>query len=79
MKNNRGKGLAGLLIALCAVALFGFFGYDSADDIKLGLDLDGGVSITYQAVGETPTAEQMSDTRYKLQKRVEAYSTEAEV
>ncbi len=79
MKSNRGKGLLGLLLVIIAVGVFGFFGYDTMDDIKLGLDLAGGVSITYEAVGETPTAEQMSDTRYKLQKRVEGYSTEAEV
>lgn len=51
----------------------------SAKNINLGLDLAGGVSITYQAVGETPTSEQMKDTIYKLQKRVENYSTESEV
>ncbi|MDO4261850.1 MAG: protein translocase subunit SecD [Eubacteriales bacterium] len=52
----------------------------SAEQIRLGLDLAGGVSITYQAVGEEdPSAEDMADTIYKLQKRVEAYSTEAEV
>lgn len=45
--------------------------------IKLGLDLAGGVSITYQAENENPTAEQMKDTIYKLQQRVEGYSTEA--
>ena len=49
------------------------------DDIKLGLDLAGGVSITYQAKEENPSAEDMSDTIYKLQQRVESYSTEAEV
>ena len=49
----------------------------AASDIKLGLDLAGGVSITYQAVTENPTAEQMADTIYKLQQRVEGYSTEA--
>lgn len=45
--------------------------------IKLGLDLAGGVSITYQAENENPTDEQMKDTIYKLQQRVEGYSTEA--
>ena len=46
--------------------------------IKQGLDLAGGVSITYQVVGdEDPSDEDMSDTVYKLQKRVETYSTEA--
>ena len=80
MKKSKGKGLLGLLIALIAVGVFGYFGYSTAPDIKLGLDLAGGVSITYQAVGEeTPTSEQMSDTIYKLQQRVQNYSTEAEV
>lgn len=52
----------------------------SAANINLGLDLAGGVSITYQAVGEeTPSAEDMADTIYKLQKRVEGYSTESQV
>ncbi len=47
--------------------------------IPLGLDLSGGVSITYQIVNENPSAEDVSDTIYKLQKRVEGYSTEAAV
>lgn len=79
MKNSKTKGLLGLLVLLCAIGLFGFFGYDTMDDIKLGLDLAGGVSITYQTVEENPTAEEMSDTIYKLQQRVQNYSTEAEV
>lgn len=79
MKNSKVKGLLGLLVLLFAVGLFGFFGYDIMDDIKLGLDLAGGVSITYQAVEEDPTSEEMSDTIYKLQQRVQNYSTEAEV
>lgn len=79
MKSSKGKGLIGLLILLSAVGLFGFLGYDTMDDIKLGLDLAGGVSITYQAVEEEPGQEEMSDTIYKLQQRVQNYSTEAEV
>ena len=47
--------------------------------IPLGLDLSGGVSITYQILDENPTEEDMSDTIYKLQKRVEGYSTESSV
>ena len=38
-------------------------------NINLGLDLSGGVSITYQAVKDNPTDEEMSDTRYKLEQR----------
>jgi SecD/SecF fusion protein len=78
-----------IVILLCAVLLLAgisyvdFRGFDSqgtgsASDIKLGLDLAGGVSITYQAVGDgTPSATDMQDTINKLQKRVENYSTEA--
>ena len=50
----------------------------SMSNIKQGLDLAGGVSITYQVVGdEKPSKEDLDDTVYKLQKRVEKYSTEA--
>ena len=79
--------LAIVLIVLCA-AFFGYMDYagigadkaGSASEIKLGLDLAGGVSITYQAVGEEePSSQDMDDTVYKLQQRVENYSTEAQV
>ena len=79
MKSNKGKGLIGLIIALALVGLFGYFGYTTMDDIKLGLDLAGGVSITYQAKEENTSEEDMADTIYKLQQRVQNYSTEAEV
>ncbi|MBE5988384.1 MAG: protein translocase subunit SecD [Paenibacillaceae bacterium] len=79
MKSNKGKGLLGLIFALAMVGLTGYFGYTTMSDIKLGLDLAGGVSITYQAKEEKPSAENMKDTIYKLQQRVENYSTEAEV
>jgi len=70
-----------LLLAGCIyTAIFGV-GQDksgSAESIKLGLDLAGGVSITYQVVGdEEPSATDMSDTIFKLQQRVQNYSTEA--
>lgn len=51
----------------------------AAKNIRLGLDLSGGVSITYQTVDPNPSAEAMSDTIYKLQQRVTNYSTEASV
>ena len=71
--------LTGLLLFTAAVG-WGEEKTGAAENIKLGLDLAGGVSITYEAVGEgTPSAEDMADTIYKLQKRVEVYSTEAEV
>ena len=55
MKNSKTKGLISLLIAIAAVVVFGILGYTTMDDIKLGLDLAGGVSITYQAVEENPS------------------------
>ncbi|MGN0168311.1 MAG: protein translocase subunit SecD [Acetatifactor sp.] len=72
-----------ILLVLAGVTYIDFFGVNaegdgSASDINLGLDLAGGVSITYQVVGdEEPSATDMSDTIAKLQKRVEKYSTEA--
>lgn len=70
-----------LVITLITAAIgWGPTGTGSAKNIKLGLDLSGGVSITYQTVGDDePSAEDMSDTIYKLQQRVQNYSTEASV
>ncbi len=84
MKKNKAViVLLCILLLLAGVTYVDLFGVDgegagSASDISLGLDLAGGVSITYQVVGdETPSATDMSDTIAKLQKRVEGYSTEA--
>ncbi len=79
MKNKKGKSLLGLALLIAAIGLFGYFGYSTMGAIKLGLDLAGGVSITYQAKEANPSAEDMSDTIYKLRMRVENYSSEAEV
>ena len=66
--------------AYMVVGGVGTEGTGSAENINLGLDLAGGVSITYQVVGdEEPSSEDMADTIYKLQKRVEGYSTESQV
>lgn len=86
MKKNKA-----IIVLLVMVLLLGGLSYTAvegigtekagaASGIKLGLDLAGGVSITYQVVGdESPSKEDMADTIYKLQKRVEKYSTEAQV
>ena len=73
--------LVALLVVFGISASIGFgSGKGAAADIPLGLDLEGGVSITYQVVGdENPSASDMSDTIYKLQQRVENYSTESVV
>lgn len=72
-----------ILLVLAGVSYVDVFGINaegtaSASDIKLGLDLAGGVSITYQVVGDgEPSATDMGDTIAKLQQRVENYSNEA--
>ncbi len=74
-----------LVLALAGITYVDIAGVDadgrgSASDIKLGLDLAGGVSITYQVVGEEePSPTDMADTISKLQQRVWNYSTEAVV
>ena len=84
-KRNSVIGLILLLAVMCFLLYTAVFGIGedqdgSMENIRLGLDLAGGVSITYQAVGdETPSDEDMDDTVYKLQRRVEQYSTEAQV
>lgn len=85
---KKSRAVISLIVFVLILGLLGYtavFGVGSdhsgsASSIKLGLDLAGGVSITYQVVGdEDPSAEDMSDTIYKLQQRVENYSTEAQV
>lgn len=84
-KKNAAISLVLFLIALAGMGYVALMGIGptktgSAENIKQGLDLAGGVSITYQVVGEEePSADDMNDTIYKLQKRVEGYSTEAQV
>ena len=77
--NKKFKATLQLLGVLVLTAAFCVLGYMNANNIKLGLDLNGGVSITYQTVDENPTAEQMSDTVYKLQMKAQSYSDEAQV
>ena len=83
---KKSRGIISLILIAAVMILLGFtcifglnsWGMGAAKNINLGLDLEGGVSITYRAVGETPSQEDMDDTVYKLQRRVEEYSTEAQ-
>ena len=85
MKKSRGILVliltAIITVFFCFTAAVGIgpTGTGAARNIKTGLDLAGGVSITYQAKDSDPSSEDMKDTVYKLQKRVEQYSTEAQV
>lgn len=85
MKKSRGVLILVLTVLVTAFLIFtsavgiGPTGTGAAKHIKTGLDLAGGVSITYETSEESPSEEDMADTIYKLQKRVEQYSTEAQV
>jgi len=84
---NKKKSIIGLIVVIIAIAACAYVAIvgvgknrqGSAANIKLGLDLAGGVSITYEVTSENPSASDMADTIYKLQRRVEVYSTDAEV
>lgn len=83
----RQRAILTIVLALVAVAVcvytvavgLGKQHKGSAKNIELGLDLAGGVSITYEIDEDNPSDTDIEDTIYKLQKRVENYSTEAEV
>lgn len=89
MKKNK-KLKSGILLLLfvaliagaCYVSRFGvtIAGKEkgSASNITLGLDLQGGVSVTYEAVGD-PSDEDMDDTVYKLQLRADEMTAESDV
>ena len=77
---KKGQGVAWLVVLLACIVGFGYLAFnivtatvsDKDDyDIRLGLDLAGGVSITYQVVGDKPSTEDLNDTVTKLQKRIE--------
>ncbi len=85
--DTKKKGILQLLItvvviAACAfVVIFGFGKWHrgKAENINLGLDLAGGVSVTYEAIDEKVTEQQMNLTLEKLKQRVQTYSLESDV
>ena len=85
MKNQKGKAVLTIVLFLlltlgCVyIDIFGLAGSGKADDITLGLDLAGGVSITYEIVDENASASDIQDTVYRLKKRFDGYSTEGDV
>lgn len=50
-----------------------------AENIILGLDLAGGVSITYQIKEDNPSEQEIRDTIQRLQQRADVYSTDSNV
>ncbi len=71
-----------LLVAGAVYAVLFGLGEESAgraEDIILGLDLRGGVSVTYEIVEDDATSDAIAATQDKLQRRVDSYSTDGEV
>ena len=87
MKKVKGKAFAKLLVFLLIVAggvYMAMYGVDKervgkAKDIPLGLDLNGGLSVTYQIENENPSKDEIAATIDKLQRRVDSYKSEGEV
>lgn len=85
MKNQKAKSVLIIVLFLlitagCAyIDIYGLLGSGKAEDITLGLDLAGGVSITYEIEDGNAKAEDIADTVYRLQRRVDGYSKEGEV
>ena len=92
---KKSKGVIILVLILACLGFMGWYSYNIVNDtsvsqsntdnsaksegIKLGLDLSGGVSITYKIVDDDPTSKDIADTKAKLGERAEAYTTEASV
>ncbi len=87
MRKARIKSVFSLLIFLALlaggiyVAMFGVGKNEigKAANIPLGLDLQGGLSVTYEITNENPGQDEINITIDKLQKRVDGYSSEGEV
>lgn len=87
MKLNKAKSIALFIATLILIVAVGFVSAvgvgktntGAAKNITLGLDLKGGVSVTYHIKDENFTKEQLDDTKYKLELRVAQFSTESEV
>ena len=73
--------IAFLLILGVAIytAIFGVADRGKVEYIKLGLDLKGGLSVTYEIQEDDYSDKDLEDTKYKIEKRVEAYTNEYSV
>lgn len=68
-----------VLVGSIYVALFGVGDRGKAKYISLGLDLKGGLSVTYEIQDEDYSDADVQDTIYKLQKRIDSHTTEHNV
>ena len=86
IKMNKTKGIVFFILSLAVMAfagyviLFGVGDHGQAKYITQGLDLKGGVSITYQVSKDDRdklNSDSLEATRGKLEKRIHTFSTEA--
>ena len=73
--------IAFLLVLGVAIytAIFGVADRGKVEYIKLGLDIKGGLSVTYEIQEDDYSDKDLEDTKYKIEKRVEAYTNEYSV
>ena len=73
--------IAFLLILGVAIytAIFGVADRGKVEYIKLGLDLKGGLSVTYEIQEDDYSDKDLEDTKYRIEQRVEAYTNEYSV
>lgn len=87
MKKAKRNSVLTIIIFILALALgiyttvigLGKEHIGTAENIILGLDLAGGVSITYEIQDENPTDREIEDTVKRLQMRADTYSTDSSV
>ena len=73
--------IAFLLVLGVAIytAIFGVADRGKVEYIKLGLDLKGGLSVTYEIQEDDYSDKDLEDSKYKIEQRVEAYTNEYSV
>lgn len=87
MKKVKRNSVLTLIVFVLALALgtyttvqgLGKHHIGKAENIILGLDLAGGVSITYEIEEDNPTEQEINDTVDRLQQRADTYSTDSNV
>lgn len=60
-------------------AIFGIGDRGKIEYIKLGLDLKGGLSVTYEIQDEDYSSSDVEDTKYKIEQRIGNYTNEGSV
>ena len=81
---RKNKAIVTMILIFALLLGLGVYSFDimsataakEDDSIMLGLDLSGGVSITYQIVTENPSQSDINDTIAKMEERASNYSTE---